>query len=247
MRMRLQKILAQSGLASRREGEAWIRAGRVSVNGEVVNALGSQADPRVDRIEVNGKSIPRFERKVYFLLNKPASYMTTCEDEHGRRTVLDLLQPMRFRIFPVGRLDWDTEGVLLLTNDGALAQQLLHPRYRIQRTYLAKVEGIPTPETLRRLIAFENGPRQRDSQGEARIARVGPRHAWIEINLREGRNRQVRRMCEAVGHPVKRLRRIQFAGLTAERLGLGHFRPLTRDEIRALKHLVEFDPATAKG
>lgn len=245
MRMRLQKILAQSGLASRREAETWIRAGRVSVNGEVVTALGSQADPRSDRILVNGKAVPRFERKVYFLLNKPAGYMTTCEDEHGRRTVLDLLQPMKYRIFPVGRLDWDTEGVLLLTNDGALAQQVLHPRYGMQRKYLAKIEGIPTPETLQRLMQFANGAQQGDAQCEARIARVGPRHAWIEITLREGRNREVRRMCEAVGHPVKRLRRIQFAGLTTQGLALGDFRPLTRDEIRALRHLVGFDVATA--
>ena len=153
MPIRLQKVLAQAGLASRREAEKWIQAGRISVNGKVVTALGTQADPMVDRIVVDGKVVNRLAPKVYYLLNKPPGYVSTCEDEIGRPTVLDLLKPIKFRLFPVGRLDWETEGLLLLTNDGELAQQLLHPRFHIRRTYLAKVEGIPSPATLRRLVS----------------------------------------------------------------------------------------------
>jgi 23S rRNA pseudouridine2605 synthase len=241
MRMRLQRILAQAGLVSRREGEDWIQAGRISVNGKVVTTLGAQADPAIDRIAVDGKAINRLEPKVYYLLNKPSGYVSTCEDDLGRRTVLDLLQPIKFRVFPVGRLDWDTEGVLLLTNDGELAQRLLHPRFHIRRTYLAKVEGLPTLETLRRMVRHEAMPNHRGSRPSVRVNKVGERHAWLEIRLWEGRNHQVRRMCEAVGHPVKRLRRVQFAGLDTMGLLPGHYRLLVPSEVHALKRLTGLD------
>ncbi|MGH8064618.1 MAG: pseudouridine synthase [Candidatus Entotheonellia bacterium] len=237
MPIRLQKVLAQAGLASRREAEQWIQAGRISVNGKVVTTLGTQADPAVDRIAVDGKVINRLEPKVYYLLNKPTGYVSTCEDELGRPTVLDLLKPLKFRLFPVGRLDWDTEGLLLLTNDGELAQRLLHPRFHIRRTYLAKVEGIPTLETLQRLTTTGDPSAPRSRRPTARIGKVGERHAWLEIRLWEGRNRQVRRMCEAVGHPVKRLRRVQFAGLDTMGLSTGQSRPLTPTEVLVLKRL----------
>lgn len=237
MRMRLQKVLAQAGLASRREAEQWIRAGRVAVNGKVVATLGVQADPVVDRIAVDGKVINRLEPKVYYLLNKPSGYVSTCEDDLGRPTVLDLLQPIKFRLFPIGRLDWDSEGVLLLTNDGELAQRLLHPRFHVRRTYLAKVEGIPTRETLQRMVHKEALTTPRGRRPSVNISKVGERHAWLEIRLWEGRNRQVRRMCEAVGHPVKRLRRVQFAGLDCRGLPPGRYRPLTPSEVLALKRL----------
>jgi 23S rRNA pseudouridine2605 synthase len=241
MFMRLQKVLAQAGLASRRQAELWIEAGRVSVNGKVVTTLGTRAHPAVDRIAVDGKVVNRLEPKVYYLLNKPTGYVSTCEDELGRPTVLDLLKPMKFRLFPVGRLDWDTEGVLLLTNDGDLAQRLLHPRFHIRRTYLAKVEGIPSPATLRRLVYSSDSATPRNRRPTARISKVGERHAWLEIRLWEGKNRQVHRMCEAVGHPVKRLRRVQFAGLDTLGLSLGQYRPLTRAEVLVLKHLTELE------
>jgi 23S rRNA pseudouridine2605 synthase len=237
MPMRLQKVLAQAGLASRREAEQWIQAGRISVNGRVVTALGTRADPAVDRIAVDGKVIIRLEPKVYYLLNKPTGYVSTCEDDLGRPTVLDLLKPVKFRLFPVGRLDWDTEGLLLLTNDGELAQRLLHPRFHIRRAYLAKVEGIPTPETLRRLASTGDPSTPRSRRPTARISKVGERHAWLEIHLWEGRNRQVRRMCEAIGHPVKRLRRVQFAGLDTMGLSPGQYRPLSPAEVLVLKRL----------
>ena len=237
MDMRLQKVLAQAGLASRREAEHWIQAGRISVNGKVVTTLGTQADPMVDRITVDGKVINRLEPKVYYLLNKPTGYVSTCEDELGRPTVLDLLKPIKFRLFPVGRLDWDSEGLLLLTNDGELAQRLMHPRFHIRRTYLAKVEGIPTAQSLLRLTSAGDPAAPQKRRPTARIIKVGERHAWLEIRLWEGKNRQVRRMCEAVGHPVRRLRRVQFAGLDTMGLSSGQYRPLTLTEVRTLKQL----------
>lgn len=247
MPMRLQKVLAQAGLASRREAEQWIQAGRISVNGQVVTTLGTRADPAVDRIAVDGKLVNRLEPKVYCLLNKPPGYVSTCEDELGRPTVLDLLKPMPFRLFPVGRLDCDSEGLLLLTNDGELAQRLLHPRFHVRRTYLAKVEGIPSPATLQRLMQTADPSAPRSRRPAARISRVGERHAWLEIHLWEGKNRQVRRMCEAVGHPVKRLRRVQFAGLDTMGLARGQCRPLTRVEVRALKRLTGLEGPLTRG
>jgi 23S rRNA pseudouridine2605 synthase len=247
MSMRLQKVLAQAGLASRREAERWIQAGRISVNGKVVTTLGIQTDPAVDRIAVDGKVITRLEPKVYYLLNKPPGYVSTCEDELGRPTVLDLLKPMKFRLFPVGRLDWDTEGLLLLTNDGDLAQRLLHPRFHIRRTYLAKVEGIPSLGTLQRLANTGDPSAPRSRRPTARISKVGERHAWLEIRLWEGKNRQVRRMCEAVGHPVKRLRRVQFAGLDTIGLSPSQYRPLTRAEVLVLKRLAGLERPLKRG
>jgi 23S rRNA pseudouridine2605 synthase len=246
MDMRLQKVLAQAGLASRREAEHWIQAGRISVNGKVVTTLGTQADPVVDRVAVDGKVINRLEPKVYYLLNKPTGYVSTCEDELGRPTVLDLLKPIKFRLFPVGRLDWDSEGLLLLTNDGELAQRLLHPRFHIRRTYLAKVEGIPTAQSLLRLTNAGDPSAPQKRRPTARIIKVGERHAWLEIRLWEGKNRQVRRMCEAVGHPVRRLRRVQFAGLDTMGLSSGQYRPLTLTEVHILKQLAGLEQSSKR-
>ena len=246
MDMRLQKVLAQAGLASRREAEYWIQAGRISVNGKVVTTLGTQADPVVDRIAVDGKVINRLEPKVYYLLNKPTGYISTCEDELGRPTVLDLLKPIKFRLFPVGRLDCDSEGLLLLTNDGELAQRLLHPRFHIRRTYLAKVEGIPTAQSLLRLTNAGDPSAPQKRRPTARIIKVGERHAWLEIRLWEGKNRQVRRMCEAVGHPVRRLRRVQFAGLDTMGLSSGQYRPLTLTEVHILKQLAGLEQSSKR-
>jgi 23S rRNA pseudouridine2605 synthase len=246
MDMRLQKVLAHAGLASRREAEQWIQAGRISVNGKVVTTLGTRADPSVDRIAVDGKVINRLEPKVYYLLNKPTGYVSTCEDELGRPTVLDLLKPVKFRLFPVGRLDWGTEGLLLLTNDGELAQRLLHPRFHIRRTYLAKVEGIPTVQSLQRLTTAGDPSAPPKRRPTVRIIKVGERHAWLEIRLWEGKNRQVRRMCEAVGHPVRRLRRVQFAGLETTGLSSGRYRPLTLTEVHAIKRLAGLEPPSKR-
>jgi 23S rRNA pseudouridine2605 synthase len=229
---RLQKVLAQAGLGSRRACEALIEAGRVEVNGEVA-ALGRRVDPEHDRVTLDGVTIPVRPGLVYYLLNKPAKVVTTASDPEGRPTVLDLV-PREPRVFPVGRLDWDTEGLLLLTNDGPLAHELTHPSRGVPKTYLAEVAGVPGRAALRRLregVDLEDG---RTAPARARVTQATPTGAALEIVVHEGRNRQVRRMCEAVGHPVRRLVRIRFGPLRDQRLSPGEFRSLEPAEIRAL-------------
>jgi 23S rRNA pseudouridine2605 synthase len=229
---RLQKVLAQAGLGSRRACETLIEAGRVEVNGEVAT-LGRRVDAEHDRVTVDGVTIPIRPGLVYYLLNKPAKVMTTARDPEGRPTVVDLV-PAEPRVFPVGRLDWDTEGLLLLTNDGDLAHALTHPSRGVPKTYLAEVTGVPGRGILRHLregVDLEDG---RTAPAKARLAQTTPTGAALEIVIHEGRNRQVRRMCEAVGHPVRRLVRTRFGPLRDHRLAPGQWRPLTQAEIRAL-------------
>jgi len=236
MQQRLQKLIAAAGLASRRTAEEWIAAGRVSVNGGVAG-LGDRADPAHDTILVDGQPLAAAEAHHYLLLYKPVGYVTTLQDPEGRPTVCDLVRQIPGRLHPVGRLDLTTEGLLLLTNDGALTQHLAHPRHQVDKTYLARVRGQVAPETLRRLaggIVLEDGP-----TAPAKIAKVrfSAGHTWFEITIHEGRNRQVRRMCEAVGHPVSRLKRVRFAFLDLGGLRPGEFRPLTAEEVSRLKRL----------
>ena len=234
---RLQKVLAQAGLGSRRACEALIEAGRVEVNGETA-ALGRRVDPEHDRVTLDGVTIPVRPGLVYYLLNKPPRVVTTAQDPEGRPTVIDLV-PAEPRVFPVGRLDWDTEGVLLLTNDGPLAHSLTHPSRGVPKTYLAEVSGVPGRAALRRLregVDLDDG---RTAPAKARLAQATPTGAALEIVIHEGRNRQVRRMCEAVGHPVRRLVRTRFGPLRDQRLAPGQWRPLTQAEIRALYAAVE--------
>jgi len=229
---RLQKVLAKAGLGSRRACEELIEAGRVEVNGQVA-ALGRRVDPERDRVTVDGVTIPVRPGFVYYLLNKPAKVVTTASDPQGRPTVIELV-PAEPRVFPVGRLDWDTEGLLLLTNDGDLANGLTHPSRGVPKTYLAEVAGVPTRGAVRRLregVDLEDG---RTAPAQARVAQTTPTGAALEIVIHEGRNRQVRRMCEAVGHPVRRLVRTRFGPLRDNRLAPGQWRPLTQEEIRAL-------------
>jgi 23S rRNA pseudouridine2605 synthase len=229
---RLQKVLARAGLGSRRAGEALIEAGRVEVNGEVAT-LGRRVDPEQDRVTVDGVTSPVRPGLVYYLLNKPAKVVTTASDPEGRPTVLELV-PAEPRVFPVGRLDWDTEGLLLLTNDGDLAHGLTHPSRGVPKTYLAEVTGVPSRGVLRRLregVDLEDG---RTAPARARLAQTTPTGAALEIVIHEGRNRQVRRMCEAVGHPVRRLVRTRFGPLRDTRLAPGQWRLLTQAEIRSL-------------
>jgi 23S rRNA pseudouridine2605 synthase len=236
MSQRLQKLIAASGLASRRRAEEWIAAGRVTVNGRVAT-LGESADPACDRIAVDGRILGDAEEKTYLLLYKPAGFVTTLDDPEGRPTVADLVRQIPARLYPVGRLDLTTEGVLLLTNDGALAQHLAHPRHQVTKTYLVRARGAMSEDTLRRLeqeVVLEDGP-----TAPAQVAKVRFRggHTWLELTIHEGRNRQVRRMCEAVGHPVSRLKRIRFAFLDLKGLQPGQFRKLTPIEIERLKRL----------
>ena len=229
---RLQKVLARAGLGSRRACEALIEEGRVEVNGEVA-ILGRRVDTEHDRVAVDGVTIPVRPGLVYYLLNKPAKVVTTAHDPEGRPTVVDLVPPEP-RVFPVGRLDWDTEGLLLLTNDGDLAHGLTHPSRGVPKTYLAEVAGVPGRDALRRLregVDLDDG---RTAPARARLIQTTPTGTALEVVIHEGRNRQVRRMCEAVGHPVRRLVRTRFGPLRDQRLGPGQWRPLSPQEIRSL-------------
>ena len=226
---RLQKILARAGFGSRRASEALIAAGRVRVNGEVA-ALGTRANPEIDRIEVDGAVVGIRPGLVHYLLNKPAGVVTTASDPHGRPTVVGLV-PAEPRVFPVGRLDADTEGLLLLTNDGELAHRLTHPSFGVDKEYLADVEGRPTRGALRRLregVELDDGP-----TAPAKVSLVGDR--LLRITIHEGRNRQVRRMCDAVGLPVRRLVRVRIGPIADRRLAPGAWRALAPDEVRALE------------
>ncbi len=234
--MRLQKAIAQAGVASRRKAEAMIVAGNVRVNGKVVRELGTQVDPRSDRIEVNGEPI-RSEPLVYYLLNKPTGVITTASDPHGRRTVLELV-PSKARVYPVGRLDYDTEGLLLLTNDGDLAFRLAHPSFEVDKVYDATLHGRMTSDALTQLA---RGVHLEDGITRSAGVKVVERHSnstRILLTIHEGRNRQIRRMGEAVGHPVVSLRRIQYGPLKLLDLAPGGCRPLTRAEVDQLQELV---------
>jgi 23S rRNA pseudouridine2605 synthase len=236
MQQRLQKLIAQAGLASRRQAEEWIRQGDVTVNGEVAQ-LGASADPQLDRVEVRGRLLAHAEEKLYLLLNKPAGYVTSLHDPEGRPVVTDLLKNLAVRVYPVGRLDLTTEGLLLLTNDGELAHQLMHPRHKIDKTYLVRVRGQLTPDVISRL---EQGVMLDDGQtapAQVRQVRRVQGHSWFSLTIHEGRNRQVRRMCEAVGLPVSRLKRIGYAFLTLDQLPIGHYRQLSKAEVQRLKNI----------
>jgi len=233
---RLQKLIAAAGICSRRQAEALIEAGRVTVNGRPAT-LGEQADPFTDEIRVDDRPLRRREPACYLLMHKPVGVVTTLSDPGGRAVVTDLLRDVPARVYPVGRLDLTTSGLLLLTNDGDLANRLAHPSHEVTKTYLVRVRGLPTQEVLRRLeegVALEDG-----LTAPAKIANVrsGGGHTWFELTLHEGRNRQVRRMCAVVGLPVSRLMRIRYAFLTLDGLAPGQYRPLTADEVARLKRL----------
>ena len=226
---RLQKVLARIGLGSRRVCEDLIASGRVTVNGDVAE-LGRRIEVDSDVVAVDGAIIGVRPGLVHLLLNKPPGVVTTADDPQGRPTVLSLV-PTEPRVFPVGRLDMDTEGLLLLTNDGDLAHRLTHPSFGVEKEYIAHVEGDPTRGELRVLregVLLDDGP-----TAPAKVALVGP--AIIRITIHEGRNRQVRRMCDAIGHPVKRLVRTRIGPLADRRLGQGQWRALTGEELRALE------------
>ena len=226
---RLQKVLARRGIGSRRTCEELIAAGRVRVNGEVA-VLGRRVDPDQDRVEVDGSPVGVKPDLVYYLLNKPSGVVTTAADTHGRPTVVDLV-PSSPRVFPVGRLDADTEGLLILTNDGELAQRLTHPSAGVEKEYLAEVERQPSPGALRLLrqgVDLEDG-----TTSPAKVSLLAP--TLLRIAIHEGRNRQVRRMCQAVGHPVRRLVRTRIGPVAERRLGPGEWRALTLGEVRALE------------
>lgn len=271
MNIRLQKLLSQAGVASRRAAERLMAEGRVTVNGTTVREMGTKADPAADDIRVDGRRLKGAERPRYILLNKPAGCVSTRSDPQRRPTVVDLLHGVREYVYPVGRLDYETEGLLLLTNDGDLAARLTHPRHGVERTYEAQVAGIPDERALERLrkgIPLDGrrtlpaevvlvGPRgpARNPRSPARTGHDGPNRsaraqagrdpgkrtreapgrAVLLLTIREGRNRQVRRMCDAVGHPVRALRRVRIGPISDKRLKPGQWRDLTALEVRALR------------
>jgi 23S rRNA pseudouridine2605 synthase len=237
---RLQKILAAAGIASRRKAEEIITAGRVTLNGKVVTELGTKADPAQDLICVDGQPLRCAQRFVYFLLHKPKGYVTTVSDPEGRPTVMDLLPKHTERVYPVGRLDYASEGLLLLTNDGALAQKLTKAGSHIPKTYLVKISGKPGEPDIQRLrsgitIALEDGRRVKTSPAKIRLVEDAP-NPWYEVILIEGRNRQIRRMFQQVGFLVEKIKRTQLGPLTLD-IPPGKFRPLTEREVHRLKNL----------
>ncbi|MEW6275493.1 MAG: pseudouridine synthase [Bacillota bacterium] len=232
---RLHKYLARAGVASRRKCEELIQAGLVKVNDQIVTRLGTSIDPAVDRVEVAGRPVQKPGEKVYILLNKPAGYVTTVHDPQGRPKVLDLLKNVRQRVYPVGRLDYETEGLLLLTNDGELAYALTHPRHQVQKTYLAWVSGVPPADKLAQMakgMLLSDGP---TAPARVKLKGKNKKGAVLEISIHEGRKRQVRRMCARIGHPVYRLKRIGLGPLALRGLKPGEYRLLTPEEVAKLK------------
>jgi 23S rRNA pseudouridine2605 synthase len=238
---RLQKILSAAGVASRRAAETLIQEGRVTVNGETVTVLGTKADLERDDIRVDGRRIKPIRRNRYILLNKPRGYITSRSDPEHRPTVVDLLEEggVRDYIYPVGRLDYDSEGLLLLTTDGDLAARLTHPRHEVAREYEVRVRGVPDRHALDRLARGVVVESRRTAPAHARLRRViessAGQQAVVSLVIHEGRNRQVRNMCDAIGHPVVRLRRVRIGPISDERLKPGEFRELSAKEIASLK------------
>jgi 23S rRNA pseudouridine2605 synthase len=252
---RLQKIIAAAGVASRRKAEEFIAAGLVSVNGHTVTELGTKADPDRDHIKVNGKLLKQAERHVYLLLNKPKGYITAASDPEGRPTVLDLVRGVGSRVYPVGRLDYASEGLLLLTNDGSLAQKLTHASSHVPKTYLVKIAGKPAKEQIEKLRGGIALPREttplkapvgkaaatqvrRSSPVKTAPARISlvreSDNPWYEVTLIEGRNRQIRRMFEEIGHHVEKIKRVRYGPLQLD-VDPGKFRHLTIREVAQLK------------
>ena len=235
--IRLQKVLSQAGVASRRAAEKLIADGRVTVNGKTILTMGVKVDPGKDEIRVDGRRIKGVSQPRYLLLYKPAGYVTTRSDPQRRRTVLDLLTGVREYVYPVGRLDYDTEGLLLLINDGELAARLTHPRHGVARTYEARVAGMPDREAIERLRNGIPLDGHRTLPADVVLLNQGrrDRDGVLRLTIREGRNRQVRRMCEAVGHPVQHLKRTRFGTLADRRLKPGEWRELAPREVEALQ------------
>lgn len=238
---RLQKIIAAAGIASRRKAEELITSGLVQVNGTVITELGSKADPEVDHVRVNGKLLQGEQRHTYLLLNKPKGYVTTVSDPEKRPTVMDLMRGVKGRVYPVGRLDYASEGLLLMTNDGDLAHSLMKAASHVAKTYLVKVSGAPKEEAIAKLragvsIETDDGKRVKTGAAAVKVIKQAT-NPWYEITLIEGRNRQIRRMFEAVGHHVEKIKRVKYGPLTLD-VPPGEFRSLTLKEIERLKSAI---------
>jgi len=239
---RLARFLAHAGIASRRHAEALIAAGRVQVNGVAITTQGTRIDPQHDRVSVDGKRVRAATQQVYVLLHKPVGYVSTAHDPQGRPTVLDLLPPAlrNLRVYPVGRLDRDSSGLLLLTNDGDFALQLSHPSYAMEKCYKARVQGHTVPKTLQALrdgvsLTAEDSTSHTSAPAQVRLLRHAGNDTWLALTIHEGRKRQIRRMLMAVGYPVLQLRRVGIGPLTLEDVPVGKWRYLTDAEVALLR------------
>ncbi|MCL1975135.1 MAG: rRNA pseudouridine synthase [Firmicutes bacterium] len=236
VKQRLQKILAEHGLASRRLAEGLISSGHVAVNGVIISELGFKADATVDSIIIDGQPLPKLPDLRYMLLHKPIGYLCSVKDEHGKKSVLSLLPKMPERLYPVGRLDYNSSGLLLLTNDGALTNILLHPSYKAPKTYRADVSGpvsVADVDKLRNGVLLEDGP---TAPARVNVLRRAQGSSTLEITIYEGRKRQIRRMCQQIGHPVRQLIRLRFGPLSLGQLKPGQWRELNSHEVRVLKN-----------
>lgn len=234
-KVRLQKILAKAGFFSRRKGEEAIAQGRVKVNGQTVAEQGFKADPYQDSITLDGKPV-RLQPKTYILMNKPAGIICTCQDDEGRTTVIDLVRHVDERLFPVGRLDFNTTGILLLTNDGEFAQKMMHPSFEIVKTYMAKVRGLVTKKTADRMLAGITVEGVKYRFHSVRVDKNTDKNSTLLIGLTEGKNRHVKVVCQALGHPVSKLSRIGYGPLKLGNLQPGDYRHLSKKELGALLH-----------
>ncbi|MHB8881028.1 MAG: pseudouridine synthase [Thermodesulfovibrionales bacterium] len=234
MEQRLQKILSEMGIASRRKAEEIIVEGRVTVNGRIA-VIGTKADPSRDHIKLDGKLLTTTEKKVYYILNKPRGVVTSLSDPEGRPTVKDFLRGIRQRVYPVGRLDYDSEGMLILTNDGDLAFGIMHPSKKIPKTYLVKIKGVLAPESLEKLRHGIRLDRTVTAPAKVKPLRKTQQNSWVEFVIYEGKKRQIRRMLERVGHSVIRLMRVRIDGVEMGELSPGAYRRMLPAEIDRLK------------
>ncbi len=231
--MQLNKYIAHCGFTSRRNAEEFVRSGRVSVNGKIIREPGFRVETEKDNVCIDGEKIHLKNRHKYIILNKPGGFLTTSKDDFGRKTVVDLIGA-ESRVFPVGRLDRDTTGILLLTDDGELAHRLTHPRYKVEKTYRAWVKGNPARGNIERFktgVILDDGDRVK---GDARVIKNRQDRSLLEITVHQGKKRQIKRMCKAIGHPVQQLNRIKFGDLTVDGMAEGEWRELTRHEIKKL-------------
>ena len=238
MLIRLNKFLSQAGIASRREADRLIAEGKVKVNNRVVQELGYKIDDQKDSIEIDGRKVKKEQVFIYLMLNKPKGYLVTLKDAFKRPTIMNLLPNLKKRVFPVGRLDYESEGLLILTNDGELAYRLTHPRYKIKRTYLVKVMGKPDSAELSKLKkgVFLDG--KKTAPAKVNLLESNPRKSLLRIEIHEGRKREIRRMFECIDHRVLKLVRVSFAGLRIGKLKSGTWRFLKQQEIKKLKEQV---------
>ena len=236
--MRLNRFLSMAGVSSRRKGDELIKEGRISLNGSIVTELGTKVDPSKDIVKFEGKIVAIPQGKIYILLYKPVRYLTTLDDPHNRRTVKSLLGNIKGRIYPIGRLDFNTEGLLLFTNDGKLTHRLLHPKYKVKKTYWVEVEGVPSDDNMNKLrngIKLEDGM---TTPAQVDLIEKYKKTTLLQVIIREGRKRQIRRMCDAIGHPVVFLKRTHFDKFHLGNLKPGEFRRLNKMEVNYLRKLV---------